>query len=177
MLIFLKGKSIHLLIGLYALIKHTYILSGYEIGLRTVHTSTMATESDDREPKREKLGGFENWPQWADLTQAMLEEKEIWDVVDGTRAEPTTTAQIRKKEKDNAVASKIIKQGVSSDLCTNIIGERNPQRCWETLRRVCSQVGQGVVYSILKELLNYPQVVKPLGHEKKATSIFANVNN
>lgn len=32
-----------------------------------------------------------------------------------------------------------------------------------------------MVYSILKELLNYPRVVKPLGYEKKATSIFADV--
>ena len=135
----------------------------------------MTTESDDRESKREKLRGFENWPQWADLTQAMLEEKEVWDVVDGTRPEPTNAAQTMKKDKDNAIASKIIKQGVNSDLYTNIIGERDPHRSWETLRRVCSQVGQGVVYSILKELLNYPRVVKPLGYEKRATTIFAEV--
>lgn len=70
----------------------------------------MAIESSNREPKRKKLCGFENWPSSADLTQAMLEEKEVWDVVDGARAEPTTVAQTRKKEKDNAVASKIIKQ-------------------------------------------------------------------
>ena len=105
----------------------------------------------------------------------MLKEKEVWDVVDGLRAEPTTAVQTRKKEKDNAIASKIIKQGVSADLYINIIGEKNPQRSWETLRRVCSQVGQGVVYSILKELLNYPRVAKPLGYEKKATTIFAKV--
>ena len=96
----------------------------------------------------------------------MLEEKEVWDVVDGTRPEPTNAAQTMKKDKDNAIASKIIKQGVNSDLYTNIIGERDPHRSWETLRRVCSQVGQGVVYSILKELLNYPRVVKPLGYKK-----------
>ena len=153
--------------------------SGYEIrfALRVtaLQNFAMATESDDRESKREKLRGFENWPQWADLTQAMLEEKEVWDVVDGTRPEPTTATQTKKKDKDNAIASKIIKQGVNSDLYTNIIGERDPHRSWETLRRVCSQVGQGVVYSILKELLNYPRVVKPLGYEKKATTIFAEV--
>ena len=105
----------------------------------------------------------------------MLEKKEVWDVVDGTRPEPTTAAQTKKKDKDNAVASKIIKQGVNSDLYTNIIGERDPHRSWETLQKVCSQVGQGVVYSILKELLNYPRVVKPLGYEKKATTILAEV--
>ena len=37
------------------------------------------------------------------------------------------------------------------------------------------QVRQGVVYFILKELLNYPRVAKPLGYEKKATTIFAKV--
>ena len=69
----------------------------------------MTNENDDCESKREKLHGFENWPQWADLTQAMLEEKEVWDVVDGSRADPITASQTRRKEKDNAVASKIIK--------------------------------------------------------------------
>ena len=105
----------------------------------------------------------------------MLEEKEIWDIVDGSRANPTTATQTRRKEKDNTVTSKIINQGVNGDLYINIIGERNPQRSWEILRRVCSQVGQGVVYSILKELLNYPRVAKPLGYEKKTNTIFAQV--
>ena len=30
--------------------------------------SVMTTKSDDWESKREKLRGFENWPQWADQT-------------------------------------------------------------------------------------------------------------
>ena len=105
----------------------------------------MTNKNDDRKSKRKKLCGFKNWPQWADLTQAILEEKKVWDVVDGSHADPTTAAQTRKKEKDNAVASKIIKQGVNSDLYINIIGERDPHRSWETLRQVCSQIGQAVV--------------------------------
>ena len=135
----------------------------------------MTNENNNRKSKREKLRGFENWPQWVDLSQAILEEKEVWDIVDGSLADPTTAAQTRRKEKDNAVALKIIKQGVNDDLYINIIGEKNPQMSWETLRRVCSQVGQRVVYSILKELLNYPRVAKPLGYKKKANTIFAKV--
>ena len=61
------------------------------------------------------------------------------------------------------------------DLYTNIIGKRDSHQSWNTLQKVCSQVGQGVVYSILKELLNYPYIVKLLGYEKKATTIFAEV--
>ncbi len=52
----------------------------------------MATENEEHESKREKLRDFENWPQWTDLTQAILEEKEVEDVVDGSRANPTTAA-------------------------------------------------------------------------------------
>ena len=38
----------------------------------------------------------------------MLEEKEVWDVVDGSYANPTTNTQTWKKETDNLLASKII---------------------------------------------------------------------
>ena len=51
----------------------------------------------------------------------MLEEKEVWDVVNKTRPKPTTTTQTRKKDKNNAIASNIIKQEVNSDIYINII--------------------------------------------------------
>ena len=96
--------------------QNTYILSGYKI--RSAHrivksysiyfSLAMVTELNKREPKCEKLCSFENWPQWADLTQVILEKKEVWDVVNGIKAEPTTVVQTRKQEKDNAVISKII---------------------------------------------------------------------
>ena len=135
----------------------------------------MTNMNDDHESKREKLHGFENWPQWADLTQAMLEEKEVWDIVNGSRADPTIGTQIKKKKKNNAVTSKIIKEEVIGDLYIKIIGERNPQRSWETLCWVCLQVVQKVVYSILKKLQNYLRVAKFLGYDKKANIIFAKV--
>lgn len=105
----------------------------------------------------------------------MLEEKEVWDVVNGSWADLTITAQTKKKEKDNAVASKIIKKGVNGDLYINIIGEKNLQKFWKILRQVCLQVGQRVVYFIFKELLNYLRVAKPLGYKKKANTIFAKI--
>lgn len=46
---------------------------------------------------------------------------------------------------------------------------------WEKLRATCSQIGQGVVYFILQELLNYPRINKPKGFEKPVMSIFADV--
>lgn len=105
----------------------------------------------------------------------MLEEKNVWHVVDGSRPELTTAVQTRKKDKDNAIFSKIIKQGVNSDFYINIIGKCNPYLLWKTLQRVYSQVGQGIIYSILKELLNYPRIAKSLRYKKRAITIFTEV--
>lgn len=55
----------------------------------------------------------------------MLEEKEVWDVIDKLKPESTTTIETKKKVKDNTISSKIIKQRVNSDLYINIIGDRD----------------------------------------------------
>ena len=65
---------------------------------------------------REKLHVFDNWPHWADLTLAMLEENEVWDIIDGSQADLITAAQTRKKEKENVSAFKILKKGDNGDL-------------------------------------------------------------
>lgn len=58
---------------------------------------------------------------WLDIGH--IWKKKVWDVIDSTRPEPTTAAQMKKKDKNNTIASKIIKQGVNSNFYTNIIGE------------------------------------------------------
>lgn len=58
----------------------------------------------------------------------MLEEKEVWNIGDGFWADPTTTAQTKKKKKDNAIASKIIKQGINGNFYINIIRKKNSQK-------------------------------------------------
>ena len=93
--------------------------------------------------------------------------------MDRSQADPITTTQTNKKEKDNTVVLEIIKQGVNGNVYINIIGKKNSQRFRKTLHRVYLQVGQRLIYFILKELLNYPRVVKSHGYEKKANTIFA----
>lgn len=63
----------------------------------------------DQKSKHKKLRDFENWPQQANLTQAMLEEKKVWNLVNKIRPEATTPTQTRKKDKNNTIKSKIIK--------------------------------------------------------------------
>ena len=52
----------------------------------------MTNKNDNYESKCKKVFGFENWPSLADLTQAMLEEKKVWDIVDRSRPELNSTA-------------------------------------------------------------------------------------
>ena len=88
----------------------------------------MTNKNDYHESKCEKLCDFKNWPQWADLTQAILEEEEVWDGVDRSRHKSTTATQTRIKNKDNVIYSKIIKQEVNSDLYTIILKECDPHQ-------------------------------------------------
>ena len=114
--------------------------------------------------RREKLAGFTNWPRWSDLTRAMLIEKDVWDLIEtGPRPEPALFQKQKTKENCMAVgtATRIIKEGVSNNIFNIIIDITDPKEMWKKLRSACSQVGQGVVYFILKELLNYPRNNKP----------------
>lgn len=48
------------------------------------------------------------------------------DIIDKIRSKLITTSQISKKNKNNLIVLKIIKQEVNSDLYINIIEEHNP---------------------------------------------------
>lgn len=110
----------------------------------------------------------------------MLIEKDVWDLIEtGPREDPIALREREKKIKENQMAigtaTRIIKEGVSNDIFNNIIDVTDPQEMWQKLRTAYSQVGQGLVYSIFQELLNYPRNNKPKGFEKPVMSVFANV--
>ena len=80
--------------------------------------------------RRKKLTGFTNWPQWSDLTRAMLIKKDVWDLIEtGPRPEPLLFQQQKTKENRMAVrtATRIIKEGVSNDIFNNIINITDPK--------------------------------------------------
>ena len=110
----------------------------------------------------------------------MLISKDVWDLVSvGPRPIINEGAlwDYRRKEDRMAIgkATEIIQERVSDDLFNKIIDEDDSKVMWEKLRAVCSQVGPGVVYSILQELLTYPKINRLKVFEKPVTSIFAEV--
>ena len=134
----------------------------------------MAEESSNsggNQAKREKLTGFANWPVWSGITKSMLIEKDVWDLVlTGPRPQRKNPGLWSKKIKEDrmavGIAQRIIREAVSDQIAFNIMDLKDPKEMWDKLKSICTEVGQGVVYLILQELLHYPKITKPKGYEK-----------
>ncbi len=110
----------------------------------------------------------------------MLIEKDVWDLVStGPRPERQNPALWMKEVKEDriavGIAQRIITEGVSDQIAFNIIYLEDPKEMWDKLKSICTEIGQGVVYSILQELLNYPRINKPKGYNKPVMQIFTEV--
>lgn len=70
---------------------------------------------------------------------------------------------------------KIIIEGVSSQIAFNIIDINDPKAMWDILKRICSEVGQGVIYLVPQEILNYSRIHKPKRYDKPVVKIFTEV--
>ncbi len=95
------------------------------------------------------------------LTQIMMIEKDVWDLISKGPREP--------------IAQRIIIEGISDQIAVNVMDLEDPKEMWDRLKTICSEVGQGVVYSILQEPLHYPAAKKTKGLDKPVVEIVAEV--
>ena len=129
------------------------------------------SNSGGNQAKKEKLIGFANWPVWSGITESMLIEKDVWDFI-STGPHPSRknpglwTKEIKEDRMTVGIVQRIIRKGVSNQITFNIMNFKNPKVIWDKFKSICTEVGQGVVYSILQELLHYPKINKPKGYEK-----------
>ncbi len=63
-------------------------------------------------------------------------------------------------------AQHMIREGVSDQISFNIMDLKDLKEMWDIFKSIYTKVGQGVVYSILQELLYYPKITKPKGYDK-----------
>ena len=110
----------------------------------------------------------------------MLIEKDVWDLIaTGPRPERQNPNLWAKEIKEDrmavGIAQWIIREGVSDQIAFNIMDLKDPKEMWDKLKSICTEVGQGVVHSILQELLHYPKITRPKGYEKPVMQIFAEV--
>lgn len=73
------------------------------------------------------------------------------------------------------IVQQIILKGVSNQIAFNIIELEDPKEMWDKLTNICTEIGQGVIYSIFQEFFNYPKINKPKGYDKPAMQIFAEI--
>lgn len=93
------------------------------------------SSGNNNQAKREKLVGFSNWPIWSGITESMLIEKDMWDLVStGPRPERQNpgiwTKEIREDQMAIGIAQQIIKKGVSNEIAFNIMDIRDPKQMW-----------------------------------------------
>lgn len=69
--------------------------------------------------------------------------------------------QMKKNQKTLDIAERIIREGVSNQIAFNIMDIKDLKQFWDKLRSICTEVGQGVVYSLLQVLFYYPSIMKP----------------
>ena len=138
------------------------------------------SNSSRNQAKKEKLTGFANWPVWSGITKSMLIEKDVWDLVlTGPQPQRKNPGLWSKEIKEDRMAvgivQRIIRKNVSDQIAFNIMDLKDPKKIWDKLKSICTKVGQGVVYSILQELLYYPKITKLKGYKKPVMQIFAEV--
>lgn len=69
----------------------------------------------------------------------------------------------------------IIRDSVNDQIAFNIIDLKDPKEMSNKLKSIYIKVGQGVVYSILQELLHYPKIIKSKGYKKLIMQILTKV--
>lgn len=114
------------------------------------------------------------------ITKSMLIEKDVWDLIETgprpVRDNPTLWGkEIKEDRMAVGIARRIIVEGVNNQIDFNIMDLEDLKDMWTKLKSICTEVGQGVVYSILQELLNYPKINKPKGYDKPVMQIFAKI--
>lgn len=139
--------------------------------------SSILRDSGDSKSERQ---WWQNQPVWSRITKSILIEKDVWDfILTGPRPPHQNPRLWTKEIKEDCMAvditQKIIWESVSNQVAFNIMDLKDPKEMWDKLISICTEVGQGVVYSILQELLHYPKINKLKGYKKPVMQIFAKV--
>ena len=103
-----------------------------------------------------------------------MQEKGVWDLT-GNGTAPQRTQAVMEKAKGTAL--RIILESIDDNLFRTIEGIDEIAEIWDKLRTTCSQVGQGVVYTILNELFGYAAANKAKGYTKSVNAIFGDVGS
>lgn len=74
--------------------------------------------------------------------------------------------KVKKNQMTIKIARQIILKSINNQIAFYIMDLENLKEIWNKLISISSKIGQGVVYSILQELLNYLKINKSKKYDK-----------
>jgi hypothetical protein len=78
----------------------------------------------------------DNYKVWGELIIEALEGRGVWDYVEGLMNKPTSGDDLRIWRQNNAIATGIIKGALSESQLGHVMGIRDAQETWNTLRKI-----------------------------------------
>jgi hypothetical protein len=88
----------------------------------------------------DRLNGAENFSPWKERIVLLLEEQELWDIVNHTTTAPivipTDLVQLVEYNKKNVKAKRLILDAIKDRLIPHVSGKKNAYEMWEYLTKL-----------------------------------------
>jgi hypothetical protein len=81
----------------------------------------------------DRLDEAMNFSPWKERIALMLEENEIWDIVEKTQVVPTDTVLLVTFTKKNVKAKRMLLDAVKDHIIPHVSGKKNAYEMWEAL--------------------------------------------
>jgi hypothetical protein len=89
---------------------------------------------------KDRLGGAVNFSPWKERIVLLLEEAELWDIMNNTQSNPvivpTDATLLAAFQKKNVKAKRIILDAMKDHVIPNVVGKENSYEMWESLTKL-----------------------------------------
>jgi hypothetical protein len=107
----------------------------------------------------DRLDGATNFSPWKERIALLLEENEIWDIVEKTQVVPTDTTLLAAYNKKNVKAKRMLLDVVKDHIIPHVSGKKNAYEMWEALTKLY-QSGNQNRKMVLREKLRSTKMSK-----------------
>jgi hypothetical protein len=107
----------------------------------------------------DRLDEATNFSQWKERIALLLEENEIWDIVEKTQVVPTDTTLLAAYNKKNVKAKRMLLDVVKDHIIPHVSGKKNAYEMWEALTKLY-QSGNQNKKMVLREKLRGTKMSK-----------------
>jgi hypothetical protein len=102
----------------------------------------------------DRLEGASNSNPWKERIVLLLEENEIWDIVEKTQTLPTDATLLAVYNKKNVKARRIILDAVKDHIILHVTGKKNAYEMWESLTKLYQSGNQNGKIVLQEKLHN-----------------------